>query len=90
MKRVLLKVSGRVQGVFYRASTQQQAQQLGVKGYVRNLPDGAVEIDVEGENDAVEKLLEWCKRGPQLANVTHIEKQEIEVLANYASFEIRK
>lgn len=63
-------VAGRVQGVFYRDSCQQMARRLGVRGSVRNCADGTVEVVAEGERDAVEQLLDWCRRGPARANVT--------------------
>ena len=65
-------VSGRVQGVYYRASTQQQARRLAVAGWVRNRPDGGVEAWREGAPDAVEALLAWMRRGPAGARVTDI------------------
>lgn len=67
------RISGRVQGVWYRASTQRQARRLGVTGYARNLPDGQVEVLACGRPEAVERLLVWCRRGPELAQVTAVE-----------------
>ncbi|HAB07995.1 MAG TPA: acylphosphatase [Alcanivorax sp.] len=69
-------VSGRVQGVYYRASTQQQARRLAVAGWVRNRPDGSVEAWLEGAPDAVEALLAWMRRGPAGARVTDITVTE--------------
>jgi len=71
--RVRLYVDGRVQGVWFRQSTWQQADRLGVTGWVRNLPDGRVEAVYEGPRTAVEELLEWTRRGPDRALVTAIE-----------------
>ena len=65
-------VTGRVQGVFYRDSCQQMARRLGVKGSVRNRSDGSVEVVAEGERDAVEQLLAWCREGPPRAIVTAV------------------
>ena len=62
-------VTGRVQGVWFRASTQETAQELKLHGWVRNLPDGEVEGVFEGPRDAVEKALNWCRRGPPAARV---------------------
>ena len=69
-------VSGRVQGVYYRASTQQQARRLAVAGWVRNRPDGSGEAWLEGAPDAVEALLAWMRRGPAGARVTDIAVTE--------------
>jgi len=69
-------VSGRVQGVYYRASTQQQARRLAVAGWVRNRPDGSVEAWLEGAPDAVEALLAWMRRGPEGARVMEITVTE--------------
>jgi acylphosphatase len=66
-------VSGRVQGVFFRASAQQEALALGLAGEVRNLPDGAVEAIVEGERRAVDDFVAWCKRGPPSARVADVK-----------------
>lgn len=66
-------ISGRVQGVFYRDNTQQQAQKLGITGWVRNIPDGRVEALLSGEEHAVQQLLTWCKRGSPAADVSNID-----------------
>jgi acylphosphatase len=70
-------VSGRVQGVFFRVSTQREAQRLGVRGRAENLVDGRVEVVACGSRDAVEKLVEWLWRGPQFARVDDVEVTEI-------------
>jgi acylphosphatase len=72
MTRADLLISGRVQGVFYRASAQQEAMRLGLAGEIRNLPDGRVEAVVEGLRDRVEDFIEWCKRGPPSAEVENV------------------
>jgi len=71
--RVHIYVSGRVQGVFYRSNTRRRALELGLTGWVRNLPDGRVEIVAEGEREKLERLIEWCGRGPPLARVEGLE-----------------
>lgn len=71
--RVHLVVSGRVQGVFFRQSTADTARRLGLRGWVRNLPDGRVEAEAEGERAALETLVEWCRRGPPAARVDDLE-----------------
>jgi acylphosphatase len=67
---------GRVQGVFFRDSTQREARSAGVAGWVTNRPDGAVEAVFEGEEDAVQRLVEFVRRGPGHANVEDVEVHE--------------
>jgi acylphosphatase len=71
--RVLVRVHGRVQGVFFRAEARARAQSLGVAGWVRNAPDGSVEAVFEGEAERVESMVEWCRRGPAGAVVDDVE-----------------
>jgi acylphosphatase len=79
------KVSGRVQGVFYRASTQQQAQMLGVTGKAVNCPDGSVEVIACGEEKAVKALCDWLWDGPRQAEVMQVDCEEIE-FKDYSGF----
>ncbi|MDQ3850125.1 MAG: acylphosphatase [Actinomycetota bacterium] len=72
-------VRGRVQGVFFRDSTRSEASRRGVEGWVSNRPDGAVEAHFEGEPDAVDALVEWCRSGPRHADVDDVEVSEAEV-----------
>lgn len=65
-------VSGKVQGVCYRATACKEAKLLGLKGWVRNLPDGGVELLAEGERKDVESLIEWCRKGPPAAMVAGV------------------
>ncbi len=65
-------ISGKVQGVWFRESTKQEAERLGVHGWVRNLDDGRVEAVLAGPDDAVAKLLEWCHHGPDAARVDQV------------------
>lgn len=71
--RVHVFAEGRVQRVWFRESTRQEADRLGVSGWVRNLPDGRVEAVYEGSGEAVEEMLSWTNRGPERANVTGVE-----------------
>jgi acylphosphatase len=89
MKHLDITVKGKVQGVFYRASTKAVADQLGVKGYVKNEPGGDVTIAAEGDNVSLEMFLEWCHEGPQDAVVTSVESHEGE-LKNYRNFDLVK
>jgi acylphosphatase len=66
-------ISGRVQGVAYRIETQWAAERIGVRGWVRNLPDGRVEAVFEGGREEVDEILEWCRRGPALARVDAVD-----------------
>ncbi|MEC7946049.1 MAG: acylphosphatase [Myxococcota bacterium] len=71
--RMHARVWGRVQGVYYRASTQREAERLGLCGWVRNRADGTVELVAEGPERALEALLSWVHRGPETADVTRVE-----------------
>ena len=77
MRRVRAIVSGRVQGVSYRASTASEARRLAVTGWVRNRPDGTVELEAEGPPEQIAALLGWCKRGPSFARVTDVAVEEL-------------
>lgn len=82
-------VHGRVQGVFFRASTRDRADQLGVVGWVRNAPDGTVEAHLEGSDDAVAGLEEWIRAGgPRKASVTDLEIGTVEPIGA-SDFEVR-
>ncbi len=85
-RRVL--VTGRVQNVWFRASTAKAAARAGVDGWVRNLPDGRVEAVLEGTPEAVDEAIDFCSRGPELARVDHIEVIE-ESPEGLAGFKIR-
>ena len=87
-KRVHLTVHGRVQGVFFRAHTFDKATGLGLKGIVRNLPDGTVEVVAEGANAAVDELVEWLQDGPTLATVTHLDVSYEPPADEFSSFRI--
>ena len=78
MKRVRVRIHGRVQGVFFRAEARSRAESLGIAGWVRNAPDGSVEALFEGEPERVDSMVEWCRRGPSGAQVTEVEVFEEE------------
>jgi len=82
-----ITVSGRVQGVFFRDTARQAAQELGIAGFVRNQPDGTVYIEAEGEKKSLRELVRWCRRGPQWAHVESVEVEEGEP-AGYTGFEL--
>lgn len=87
--RVRIHVSGRVQGVFYRSNTRRRALGLGLKGWVRNLPDGRVEVVVEGEEDQVDRLMQWCRRGPPSALVTDLDVEPETPTGEFKTFRVR-
>lgn len=89
-RRVRVVVSGRVQGVFFRAATQEQAVALGVSGWVRNLADGRVEVVAEGESPNIAALLKWCEQGPPRAVVESVRVQEEPPRKEFTGFEVRR
>lgn len=89
MKHLDITVKGKVQGVLYRASTKAVADQLGVRGTIKNEAGGDVIIEAEGEPAMLEMFLDWCHEGPQDAEVTTVESNEGE-LKNYRNFEVLK
>lgn len=89
--RVLhLVVFGKVQGVWYRASAAEKANELGLSGWVRNLPGGEVEIKVDGAGDLLEQFVAWCQKGPPAAEVVNVEVEEVVEPALPLPFEIRR
>jgi acylphosphatase len=86
--RACILAFGRVQGVFYRASAKKVADKIGICGWVKNLPDGSVELLVEGEKEKVEKMIDWCKKGPFLAKVNRIEVDWQDYVGDLKNFQI--
>nr|WP_114941625.1 acylphosphatase [Mucilaginibacter endophyticus] len=89
MKHLNITVKGKVQGVFYRKSTKAVADQLGVRGFILNEPNGDVYMEAEADNSTLDMFLDWCNEGPQDAEVTSVESHEGE-LKNYRNFEVVK
>ncbi len=87
--RVHLKITGIVQGVFYRATTHSTAERLGLKGWVRNLYDGSVEAVAEGEESVVNELIAWCRKGPSGAVVDNVDVRREEPTGEFTGFRIR-
>lgn len=83
---VRCRVSGRVQGVFFRASTQREARRLGLRGYAKNLPDGSVEVLACGSEASVAELKEWLWAGPPASRVTAVECESVDSQPTDASF----
>ncbi|NPA52540.1 MAG: acylphosphatase [Aquificae bacterium] len=82
-------ISGKVQNVGFRYFTKEVAENLGLKGYVRNLPDQTVEVVAEGKEETLERFLEELKKGPPLAKVTNIEYKLVDKEGGFSNFEIR-
>lgn len=85
-KKLHLLIHGRVQGVFFRDSMRLEAQRLGVRGWVKNRSDGSVEAAVHGEPAAVDAIVRWAQRGPELAHVERVEIEEDDGV--YSGFEV--
>ncbi|MBC9957216.1 acylphosphatase [Yimella sp. cx-51] len=77
LRAVEVRITGRVQGVFFRASCAEYARQLGVRGWVRNEPDGSVLAHFEGGWTSIEEILEWCRKGPRRADVEDVEVSKV-------------
>ena len=88
-ERLEVTVSGRVQGVWFRAATRDQARRLGLSGWVRNLPGGEVQAVFEGERDALESVLSWCRTGPPLAAVARVEAAWGAAAGEFEGFSVR-
>lgn len=89
MKHLNITVTGKVQGVYYRASSKAVADQLGVKGFVINQPDGSVYLEAEGDELALEAFLEFCQEGPEKAEVAELAIQNAP-LQGFKNFDIIK
>jgi acylphosphatase len=88
LKRIQLVVRGRVQGVFFRATAQREARQLGLTGWVKNRRDGAVEMVVEGEEDNVKDFLAWAQHGPTTARVDNVDTRWRSYTGEFEKFQI--
>ena len=83
-----IQVFGKVQGVFYRATSKTKADELGLTGWVKNESDGTVSLFVKGESKKVEEMVEWCKEGPTFSKVDKVQYEEVEQ-EEFSDFEIR-
>lgn len=86
---VEIQVFGKVQGVWYRASTRNKALELGLKGWVQNEPDGSVRMVLTGALSLIKQMNEWCKEGPPHARVDQLTQKELP-LVEFSNFEIRR
>ena len=87
--RAHLLISGRVQGVWYRASTKEKAAELGVVGWVKNTSDGKVEAVFEGTKEYVDRMIDWCYQGPPLAHVTEINVSYESFTGEFSTFTVK-
>ena len=88
-ERAHVRVSGQVQGVFFRDSTRKKARDLGLTGYVTNTPDGDVEAVFEGPSDGVREMVRWCEQGPTYASVENVEADYGRAEGDLKGFEVR-
>lgn len=88
MKHYKIQVIGKVQGVFFRASTQDKAEELGIKGWVKNEADGSVLIEAEGSEDKLQHFISWCRQGPSRADVKKVEYSD-DAVQGYERFEVK-
>ena len=84
--RAHVRISGRVQGVFYRSTARDRAEQLGLTGWVRNTSDGKVEAIFEGEETAIKDMIAWCHKGPRFADVSDVMVEYQKFLGEFEEF----
>ena len=89
-RRVHLLIRGRVQGVWFRESAREEAERLGVSGWIRNLPGGEVEAVAEGPSESVEAFVRWCHRGPRAAHVSSVDREDASPTGEFSSFDVRR
>jgi len=87
--RADIRISGQVQGVFFRQSVKAEAERLGLTGWVRNEPDGSVRVAAEGAEDKLQELIEWCKKGAEWSRVENVEVDWKEAAGGFKGFAIR-
>ncbi|MEF8848640.1 MAG: acylphosphatase [Candidatus Thermoplasmatota archaeon] len=88
-KNIHVEVSGKVQGVWFRANTKEKAEQLNINGWVKNTADGKVEAVFEGEEENIKEMLDWCHQGPPLAKVQTVDVEEKNSLEGLEGFSIK-
>lgn len=89
-ERLSLRIRGKVQGVWYRASAREEARKLRVVGYVQNCPDGSVEVVAEGTRPALERLMAWCHQGPPAAQVNLVDCEWLPPTGEFDNFDIKR
>jgi acylphosphatase len=88
-ERARVYVSGKVQGVFFRDATREKAEELGLAGWVRNIPDGRVEMLLDGPSEKVREMVRWCKEGPSHADVEDVDTEFEASAGDLEGFEVR-
>ncbi len=88
-KHFKIAITGEVQGVWFRASTRQKAIELNLRGFVKNRPDGSVYAEAEGTPESLQAFVKWCREGPELARVEHVEVRE-GALSGFTQFEVQR
>ena len=89
IETVIVSITGKVQGVFFRIETQRAALDKGLTGYVRNMPDGSVQALFQGDLRCIEKMIAWCRQGPPHSRVDGVTSQSIQLVDNLTGFDIR-
>jgi acylphosphatase len=89
METTEIRCKGRVQGVFFRASSKSRAMDLGIKGWVKNEANGDVLIHAQGEPDKMKAFIEWCHSGPEFSKVSTVETRDLGMMDAYQNFDIR-
>lgn len=89
MKRLTIKISGKVQGVFFRASAKDVADTLGIAGFVKNATDGSVYIEAEGDEEKLNQFVGWCHQGPSRAVVESVDVEERSI-QGFTTFEVKR
>ncbi len=89
MKHVTIRVTGNVQGVFFRANARVKAAALGLTGFVQNDPDGSVTIEAEGPEENLKELVTWCQQGPEYARVEKVDHSFSDTLKKFNNFSIQ-
>lgn len=87
--RIHVLVSGKVQGVFFRANTRHVASQMGLKGYVKNLQDGSVEVVAEGRKNVLDDFIEFCKKGPKGSEIENVDVRWDKPKNEFKAFDVR-
>ncbi|HEU5292407.1 MAG TPA: acylphosphatase [Cyclobacteriaceae bacterium] len=89
MNHVSIRISGKVQGVYFRASTKEVAEKFGIKGFVQNERDGSVYVEAEGDEESLKQFVAWCHHGPLHAEVRHVDLRE-GIAQGFTGFDIRR